>query len=133
MAGIITHLALALISLIVIYFLHFKLEYALSIFVGNLLPDAINVIFSSLKHFTLNLFEIVHSETYSALYSITSDYTNWLALGFFILGLAAFFYHFHFIKKKKMDEYDELYSFLLLGIIIHLIVDALIIEHGYFI
>jgi len=32
------------------------------------------------------------------------------------------------IKKKKLFEYDELYVFLLIGIVMHLITDAIVIE-----
>lgn len=130
MAGALVHIGIALICAAIVYFIHFKLEYSLSIFIGNLLPDVIKFGFTALKEFTLNISKIIQDSSYQLLKEITSSYANWFTLGFFIFGLTMLLYHYHVIKKKKMEEYDELYAFLLIGIIIHLILDVLIIESG---
>lgn len=129
MAGALVHLGIALLAAVIIHFIHFKLEYSLSIFVGNLLPDVIKFGFSALKQGTIAIFNVKPDTFYTLLNGITSSVANWFTLGFFVLGVTLLLYHYHFIKKKKMEEYDELYVFVLLGIIIHLIIDALIIEH----
>jgi hypothetical protein len=128
MAGALTHIIIAFLCLAIVYLIHFKWEYGLSIFIGNLLPDVIKFVVSGIKLGTISIFSITHTEFYPFINGITSDMTIWFTIGFFIFGLAALLYHFHYIKKKKMEEYDELYIFLLIGIIIHLILDVLIIE-----
>ena len=56
-----------------------------------------------------------------------------VTIGFFILGVGLLLYHYHVIKKKKMEEYAELYGFLLIGILVHLILDAFFIEGSWLI
>ena len=117
-----------MLCLVIVHLIHFKWEFSLSIFVGNFLPDVIKFGFSAIKQGTLHLFNVEQDSFYHFLNSVTSDLTVLFTVGFFVLGLGLLLYHFHYIKKKKMEEYDELYIFLLLGIIIHLILDALFIE-----
>jgi len=130
MPGALVHLAVAAACLLIVHFIHYKWEYSLSVFVGNLLPDTIKFGFSAIKQGTINLFHVKQDATYSLLNQITSSYANWFTFGFFIFGLTMLLYHFHYIKKKKMDEYNELYVFLLIGIVVHLILDVLFIENG---
>ena len=130
MAGALTHIGIGIAAALVVHFIHFKLEYSLSIFVGSLLPDAIKFGFSAIKQLTLHVFSVEKDSFYTGLNDITSAYVNWFSIGFFILGVGLLLFHFHYIKKKTMEEYDELYVFLLVGIIIHLILDTLIIERS---
>jgi len=129
MGGVITHLIVALLCAILVQLIHFKWEYSLAIFVGNFLPDVIKVGITALKLSTLNLYTITTDQAYLGLRALTSDIGNWLTWGFFIIGLTLLLYHFHYIKKRTMKEYDELYIFLILGVIVHLIIDMLILEH----
>jgi hypothetical protein len=128
MPGVLTHTIVAIICLIIVHRLHFKWEYSYSIFIGNFIPDVIKFGFSVIKQGTFAIFKINHDSFYQFLNTITSNPANWFTLGFFILGTTLLLYHFHYIKKKKMEEYDELYVFFLIGIIIHLILDVLIVE-----
>lgn len=133
MPGIIIHVIAATICLVIVHLLHFKWEYSLSIFVGQFVPDAIKIGFTAIKQGTLSILNIKKDAFYYFLREHSSSYTDWFALGFFIFGLMLLLYHFHVIKKKKMEEYDELYVFFLIGIILHLILDALIFEKGIWI
>lgn len=130
MAGLLIHLTIALLSLLIVHFIHFKWEFSWAIFIGNFIPDVIKFGVSAIKQGTFSILDIKKDYLYQSLSSTTSTYQNWFTLGFFILGLSLLLYHFHYIKKKKMEEYDELYVFLLIGIIIHLILDVLILENG---
>ena len=131
MPGALIHILAGIVTAFIIYSFHFKLEYAIAGFIGNLLPDAISVIAGAIKNTTLSLTKIWKSDTFMNLqYSPTSKLTTWFTLGFFIFGVGLFLYHYHIIEKKKMEEYDELYVFLIIGIVIHLILDALFIETG---
>ncbi|MBS1266305.1 MAG: hypothetical protein MAG795_00272 [Candidatus Woesearchaeota archaeon] len=131
MPGVLIHTIAAIICLTVVHLLHYKWEYSLSIFAGNFVPDVIKFGFSAIKQGTLAIFKLKQDFFYNKLASTTSNPANWFTLGFFVLGICLLLYHFHYIEKKKMEEYDELYVFFLIGIIIHLILDALIMEAGY--
>ena len=128
MGGVLTHVTAGLICLFVVHMIHFKWEYSLAIFVGNILPDGIRLGFSGIKQGTLALFTLENDAFYEFLAKLTASYANWFTFGFFVLGTTLMLYHFHYIKKKKMEEYDELYLFLLIGIILHLIIDAFYAE-----
>jgi len=111
MAGVLTHTMVALFCLIVVHALHFKWEYSYSIFIGNFIPDVIKFGFSAMKQGTFAIFKINQDSFYQSLNTLTADPANWFVLGFFILGTTLLLYHFHYIKKKKMVEFDELYVF----------------------
>ena len=130
MPGALTHVVVGLLLAIGVHIIHLKLQYALSIFVGSLLPDIIKFGFTALKQLTFNIFAVTQDSFYQFLAKITSSYANWFTVGFFIFGTTLLLYNHHYIQKKKMEEYDELYMFLLAGIIVHLILDVLIIENG---
>jgi len=130
MPGAIVHVLVGIFAALIVHFTHRKLEYSLAIFLGNLLPDFITFGFTALKQMTFDVFNIEQDAFYHNLVSWTYNPANWFMMGFFVLGLALFLYHYHFIKKKRFEEYAELYGFLLAGILIHLILDLLIIEQG---
>lgn len=130
MAGALTHIGIGLISALIVYLIWKKAEFSYSIFVGNLLPDVLKFGISALKQGTLALTQIQKDGFYQALSALTSNINSWLSLGFFIFAVLLFLYHFHYIKKKKLEEYSELYGFLLAGIITHLIIDAFVQEQN---
>jgi hypothetical protein len=133
MPGALVHLFAAVLCLGIIHLIHFKWEYSLAAFVGNFIPDVIKFGFSAILQSTINVFGVAQDSNYVFLNAITSSYSNWFSLGFFLFGVTLLLYHFHIVKKKKMEEYDELYGFLLVGIILHLIMDVLFIEQGVWI
>src|SRR3989344_396321 len=118
MGGVLTHTIIGIVIALIVHFMHYRLEFSLAAFVGNLLPDALKFGITAIKQDSFYQFLAVH----------TSNYANWFSLGFFIFALMVLLYHYHIIKKKKMFEYDELYFFLLIGIVMHLITDAIVIE-----
>ncbi len=128
MPGLLTHTIVAIINLIIVHLRHYKWEYSLSIFIGNFIPDVIKFGLSAIKQGTWIIFNVERDNFYKSLSNITSNPANWFSLGFFIFSLTLLLYHFHYINRKRMDEYDELYVFFLIGIIVHLILDVLIIE-----
>src|SRR3990167_3611322 len=130
MPGVLGHVLAGILSALIVYLIHFKFEYSLSIFVGNLLPDAIKFGVTAIKQGTLAIFSIKQDAAYQALAQLTYSPTNWFTAGFFVFGLALLLYHFHYIKEKTMEEYDELYVFLLIGVILHLAMDAYFIENS---
>ncbi|MFH1650195.1 MAG: hypothetical protein ABIA93_06615 [Candidatus Woesearchaeota archaeon] len=130
MPGAIVHVLVGVLAALIVHFSHRKLEYSLAIFLGNLLPDFITFGFTALRQLTLDVFHVQKDAFYQNLVTWTYNPANWFMIGFFVLGLGLFLYHYHFIKKKRLEEYAELYGFLLAGILIHLILDVLIMEQG---
>lgn len=130
MPGAIPHILTGLLSAAIVHKKHMRPEFSLAIFIGNLVPDAITFGISAIVQGTTKIFSVKQDGLFNTLASTTSSSANWFTLGFFLLLLITFFYHYHVIKKKKLWEYEELYIFLLIGIVTHLIMDALIIEKG---
>lgn len=125
MGGVLIHLSAAIVCLLVVHIIHFKWEYSLAIFVGNFIPDIIKFGITSLKLGTVSASQVTKDFLYHNLDAVSSNIVNWFGLGFFVLGTGFLLWHFHVIKKKTMKEYDELYVFLLIGILIHLVIDVL--------
>ncbi|MFH1505850.1 MAG: hypothetical protein ABIE94_02580 [archaeon] len=130
MPGFYPHLIAALISAAVVHRIHFKLEFSVAIFIGNLLPDAIKFVFAAIMQGTIYVFHIEHNSLYREMAAATSNVGYWMAFGFVLLGVLLFLYHYHVIKKQKMEEVAKFWGFLLLGVAIHLIMDLLFLEQG---
>ncbi len=130
MPGVILHILIGLLSAAIVHKRHMRLEFSIAVFLGNLVPDAITFGISAVVQGTIKVFSIKQDSLFSKLVSTAYSPSNWFTLGFFLLLLTTFLYHYHVIKKKKLWEYEELYVFLLIGILTHLIMDVLIIEKG---
>ena len=130
MGGVIHHVLAGLLAVIIVHLIHFNWRYSAAIFIGSLLPD-IKFAIVAVKQLTFNIFAIEYDGFYRFWENAThTQYTNWFVLGFVVFAVAAYLYHHHIIKKKTMEEYDLLYVFLLIGIIIHLLIDAFVVESG---
>ena len=131
MSGLIPHVIIALISAIVVHIIHFQWRYSLAILFGNLLPDIIKFGLAAARQGTLNIFSINYDSFYWFWDTATHvNYANWFVLGFFVFATAGYMYHFHYIKKKTMEDYDLLYVFLIIGVFIHIIMDVIFVENG---
>lgn len=73
MPGALIHIGIGLLCALIVYFLRFKLEFSLAIFIGNLLPDVIKFGFSAIKQLTLNILGIVQDDFYQSLSKLTSS------------------------------------------------------------
>ena len=131
MGGALVHIGIGLVCALIVHCIHFKLEYSLVIFIGNLFPDVIKFGITGITQGNLNPCTINQSTIpFKFLSGVTKSFNFWFTIGFFVLAITLFLYHYHVLSKKKMEEYSELYGFLLLGIIIHLIIDAFLPENG---
>jgi len=132
MGGVLHHLFAGLASALVVHLFHLRIRYSLAILIGNLLPDALRIIPVAIKQGTISLFSIDQTDP---LYSILQNLSHmqvslWFVVGFFVFGVAALLFHYHYIKKKQMESYDLLYVYLLLGVLTHLVMDLFIMESG---
>ena len=131
MPGALVHIGTGILCALIVHLIHFKLEYGIVIFIGNLLPDVIKFGITGLVQGNLNPCTVdTDSKVFSFLAEISNSFNFWFTIGFFVVATALFLYHYHFIKKKRMEEYSELYGFLLIGIVLHLIMDVFIFEKG---
>lgn len=130
MPGAIPHILIGLLSAAIVHKKHMRLEFSIAVFLGNLLPDVIKFGISAVAQGTIKVFYVKQDSLYHSLDAITYNPGNWFTFGFFALLLCTFLFHYHVIKKKKLWEYEELYIFLLIGILTHLVMDALFIEKG---
>jgi hypothetical protein len=131
MPGIISHITIALISAAIVYYsFKFKKKHAFAIAIGNVLPDLIKFGLTGIKQGTLAIVTIEQNSFYDTLTQITSSYSNWFSTGFIVLALLMVGYHYHYLKKREMEDYAMIYVMLLIGVVTHLIMDILFIESG---
>jgi hypothetical protein len=133
MGGILHHAAAGIICAVIVWFIFKRKDYPLSIFIGNFLPDIVGAGYASLMIRSINPAVVLKS---TAWFSIDKDYVTqsfWIFLeAMFIVG----FLFFHVYRRrskveKKFDkEFEGNLAMLLLGFIIHMMMDMIIIEHG---
>lgn len=132
MGGAILHIGLGLISGIIVYSLYStNLLYSIGIFVGNLLPDVLKFGLTALKQGTLNIFNIERDAFFKVLSVLTGSYFNWLVIGFLLLVGLLISYHYHYLKKKEVENYVVAYVLLLIGVYTHIVVDLFVNEKGF--
>ncbi|MBR9676391.1 hypothetical protein GOV05_05265 [Candidatus Woesearchaeota archaeon] len=128
MAGLLSHVIAGLSTGLILHVLHQRFEFSVVAFIGNLLPDVIKFGVGAVFAGTINVFRIRENTVFRGLGVLSDNFTNWLSLGFVILSVLVFLYHYHYLKKKRFEEYSELAIILLLGVLTHLLMDYLIIE-----
>ncbi len=130
MAGALIHILVAVLSAFMVHFMHFRTEFSIAVFIGAILPDALKFGISAIAQSTIYLFSIEKSVLYQAIDRVTSDFGYWISMLIFVVAVTGQLYHHKVIRKKEMKEINEIYGFLVLGIIIHLVLDILIIEQS---
>lgn len=134
MGGILHHLAAGIISALIVYFIFKRKDYPVAIFIGNFLPDLIGAAYASLITMSLNPVVVLKS---AAWFSIDKSYVTqsfWIFLqAIFICGFL--FFHIYIRRKRKLrDKFDHEFEgnlgLLMLGFIIHIMMDMLIMEQG---
>ena len=128
MGGVFTHVVIGLLSAVLAYSVTRKLEFGFAIFIGNLVPDGARQLFIAIHQGTFNLLYWEENPLYYLVSLITGNPALWVLIGIVVVATTAFLYHHHIIKKKTVREYNELYAFLFIGILTHIIIDVVIIE-----
>ena len=130
MPGVIVHIGAGLISAIIVYFIMRQLEFSLAVFIGNLLPDVLKMIYLAIYYNTTDLKILASSVLHLPTHIVVNSWEFIILLFTFFLALGWLLYHYHWIKKKKLIEWDELVLYLAIGYIIHIIMDATIPRIG---
>ena len=131
MAGAIPHIVIGLISAIAIHFMHFRYEFSMAVFLGNLLPDAIKFGVSTIVQGTFLFFKIEQDALYWAMAEVTSSFGYWITMLVFTIALTSVLWDHKYVKKREMKEINEIWGFLVIGIITHLIMDTFILEGNW--
>ncbi len=129
MAGAIVHIAVGLLTAALLQY-YSRTEFAIAIFIGNLLPDALKFGVAAIAQGTIAIFQIEHDVLYQALGEVTSSVSYWIIMLVFVIAAAFQLYHHGVIREKEMEEIDEVFGYLILGILIHLAIDVFIHEGG---
>lgn len=128
MGGILHHTFAGLICALIVYGLFKKTNYSLSIFIGNFLPDLVGAGWAALLVGSVDPRIVLTSEPwYSAEKNIVMQ-LFWI----FIQGTFIVIYLFirKYRRRKEIGEFEDILALLLLGFIIHVLMDIYIIEQG---
>lgn len=124
MPGALIHIAAGVISALIVHKLHQKLEFSLSIFLGNLLPDVLKISYLAMYHNTLDIYYLIQSNYYHFTHYLVNGVNFTLMFFLFWVVLGWLLYHFHFVRKTKFKEWEEFIIFLLIGYVTHLAMDS---------
>ncbi|HNZ52341.1 MAG: hypothetical protein BWY36_00650 [Candidatus Diapherotrites archaeon ADurb.Bin253] len=133
MAGLTTHLIIVFVFGASIWIFSKRWYYAAAFGLGHLIPDLISFGITGIRQKSANPGIIMTNDWFSPLATFSHNALNWAAillvlwLGFVLL------YSFKKIDKKQFAGYILVLIYFIFGVILHLIVDKLIIEHNYWI
>jgi len=133
MAGLLTHLIISFVLFVIGLIIFRKLLYGFSIAIGQLVPDVVKFGVTGIKLKTLSPSLIMKDSLFWKLESLMSNYYTWVILGIFIVLFSFFLYYSRKMKKQGLKEINWSYFLFVIGVIIHLVVDLVIIEHSYWI
>jgi len=133
MAGLLTHVAISLVLFILVLSIFRKFWYAFAIFIGQIIPDAVKFGITGIKLRTLSPRLIVRDSLFWKLESLITSYPFWVVLGILIAFASFFLYYFKKLKKEQAKEINWTYVFLVIGVVIHLIIDTIVFENSYWV
>lgn len=128
MPGALIHLAIGIGLGLLTYKLTSKSFLGIAVFFGSLLPDAVKLLLSFLDTFKSSPYTLIKTSSYSFLGVSTGSIATWITLFFASLGLLYLLYDFHVIKKEALKRYKDVVILVLIGVMVHLILDVLVKE-----
>ncbi|MCK5449897.1 hypothetical protein KAI32_03455 [Candidatus Pacearchaeota archaeon] len=133
MPGILTHLTVAFIGAVIIYFISRKKVYSFAFVFGTIIPDAIKFGIPGLMSNTINFYTILADPLYGKLSPIMDSFEFWIILCGLVFLIGYLLLGFEFIDKKKAKTIFISNTISFIAIAIHLIMDIFIIEKSYWI
>lgn len=128
MAGLLTHLSIALAGFIVTIVLLKKLQYGIAFVLGHLIPDLIDFGITGIIYGTLNPLEIMTKPSFEYLLILGHTVSNWIIPLSLIIVITFLLCKFGKISKPTLNIIYICLILFLIGMGIHFIADALIIE-----
>jgi len=133
MPGVLTHVSVAIVGALIVYFIFRKKVPALAFVVGQIIPDAIKFGIPGLKLETVSYYKILQDPLFYKLNLVTHTIWTWLILFFVILIVLFVLKKTGKLDKEKFKYWFIVNSSFLLAIVVHLILDVFIIEKSYWI
>lgn len=133
MPGILTHLTVAFVGAIIIYFVSRRKIYSFAFVFGTIIPDAIKFGVPGLKLGTFNFYTILASPLYGKISPITDTIWTWALVCGFVFFIGYLLWEFGKIDEKKVKILFISNIICFVAIAIHLIMDIFIIEKSYWI
>lgn len=132
MAGALVHITSGILLALSTQIKGYGRKYMIGGFIGTLLPDAFIYVVASFYYGTFDLLFLINTKLWGAVYELTNP---WLALTLvvFFASVLVFIYQVHVIEKKRFWQLEEVDWFILIGVVIHLLLDWLWIETGWLI
>src|SRR3989338_6728398 len=123
MAGLLTHLIISSVLFIIVLVISRRFLYGFFIFIGQLIPDAIKFGVTGIKLWTASPNLIIRDSLFWKLEALTSSYHTWVNLGLLIILTSLFLYSQNKLKKEHVKEISWSYLLLVIGVVIHLVID----------
>ncbi|HLC78681.1 MAG TPA: hypothetical protein VJH92_06155 [Candidatus Nanoarchaeia archaeon] len=139
MGGLITHLSAGLLGAIVIYFILHKLEspskfiYGGVFILGNIIPDLVDFGILGIRMGVFDPAEIMKNPLFDTYAVFGHTFSNWALMALIFVAIVLFLYEIEKISKKVLVAILVSTALFLIGIFIHLRIDALIIETSYWV
>jgi hypothetical protein len=139
MAGLLTHLSFGLLGFLLIWFGFYrggtklKLIYGGLFVLANIAPDLVNFGILGIVMGSLSPDKIMTHKMFHTFAILGHTFFNWVIVGFIILVVVALLFCFSRISKKTFYDTAVGVVLILIGVAIHLVLDALIIETSYWI
>lgn len=132
MPGVLTHLSVALAGCLIATLFFRNYKYGLAFATGHLIPDIIRFGVTGITNGTLNFGEITSKALFWKL-SFTHYTITWIIVFVIIFAVIFGLYKFKKINKKRFKEWFFANLLFFIGVVLHLILDALIIEKSYWV
>jgi len=133
MPGVLSHVGVAIVGFLVLYFISHNWKYGLAWVVGTLIPDSIKFGIPALRLQTSSFTKMMTDPFYGPLNNYTHHIHMWIVLCVFVLVLTLVLYKFKKIKWKTFKTWLIINACFFASIVVHLIMDHFIIEKSYWI
>jgi hypothetical protein len=132
MGGVLTHVSVAVIGCLIFSLAFKNWKIGLGFFIGQLIPDSIRFGISGLVNNTLNFGKITQTDLFWKL-AFTHYYYTWTLVFAVIFAVLFFLYKKKKINKKQFKQWFIADAIMLLGVLVHLIIDAEILEKSFWV
>ena len=128
---------ISLISAIAVFFIfyksRFKIFYSAFIFIGNLIPDLIDFGITGIKILSFNPRVIMRDSWFSILALFAHSFRNWAVFALIVILIFLILYGLKIVSKRFFYAVVICVVLLVFGVVIHLYLDASIIERSVWI
>lgn len=134
MAGLLTHLTIALVGFLIGTFIFKNYRFGLAFLIGSLIPDLLDFGLAGIQQGSLDPSVIMTNQYFRPLAIFGHTFWHWIAISLLVFLIILWFYNQKRVSKKVLENTFIAIIFFLLGVGIHiLIADVLIIETSYWI